>query len=329
MKARIDLEDFLQSRGVAEPLIHVLRTAAAAGVTISRELARAPVSGETGFTGETNVQGEAVKKMDSIANEILVEAFREAGNVALVASEEMQEPLVLSPTAPYSVLFDPLDGSSNVDTGGCVGSIVSVQRRPAEGGTAHETLLQKGARQAAACYLNYGPATALVLSTGEGSHLFGLEPDTSRFVLTTASLRMPPRGKTYAANEGQKCYYRPPTRRLLDHLQALDKAEGRPYSTRYSGCLVTDVHRLLMEGGIYFYPADLRDPKKPHGKLRLVYECAPLAMIVEQAGGRASTGKAPILEVQPTEIHQRVPIYIGSAHEVSLAERFEAEAGQS
>ena len=323
MSIRAGLERFLRDSGVPRDLTDVLLTAATAGARISMELRRAGVSGETGETGDTNVQGEAVKKMDFLANEILVEAFRSAGNAALVASEEMQEPLVLAPQAPYNVLFDPLDGSSNVDTGGSVGSIVSVQR--AGGGTPNrESLLQKGSAQVAACYLNYGPGTTLVLSAGAGTHLFCLDPSREEFTLTTPSLRIPRRGKVVATNEGQSAFYHPGTKRFLEFLRTPDKSDGRPYSTRYSGCLVTDVHRILLEGGIYFYPADNRDPKKPHGKLRLVYECAPMGMIVEQAGGKASTGHGPISQVQPTEIHQRVPFYVGSPHEVVLAEEFEA-----
>jgi fructose-1,6-bisphosphatase I len=299
-------------------------SAARGGVQISRELRRAGLSGITGATGGTNVQGEVVKKMDVRSNEILVETFREAGGVARVASEEMDEALVLSPDAAYSVLFDPLDGSSNVDTGASVGSILSIQSSPPTGASSGETLLQKGASLAAACYLNYGPATSLVLTTGSGAHYFCLDPASEGFVLVTRSLRIPTRGKVYATNEGQRAFYHPGTRRFLDYLQTPDASDGRPYSARYSGCLVTDVHRILLEGGIYLYPKDTRDPKKPHGKLRLLYECAPLARIVEQAGGKASTGRGPILEVTPSMLHERVPIFIGSPYEVGLAEEFEA-----
>ncbi|PYQ14659.1 MAG: fructose-bisphosphatase class I [Acidobacteria bacterium] len=323
MTSRTDLSGFLKGASVQVDLTRVLLTAARGGVRISRELRRAGLSGETGATGDINVQGEAVKKMDVIANQILVEAFSMAGDVAWVASEEMEEPLALRSGAPYSVLFDPLDGSSSVDTGGSVGSIVSIQRAPHAGGDRREALLQRGSAQSAACYINYGPATTLVLTTGSGAHLFCLDPESEDFILSAQGLRIPEKGKLYATNEGQRTYYHLSTRRLLDFLQTPDRVDGRPYSTRYSGCLVTDVHRILLEGGIYLYPADTRDPKKAHGKLRLLYECAPLAMVVEQAGGKASTGLAPILEVQPTEIHQRVPLYIGSPREVSLAEEFE------
>jgi fructose-1,6-bisphosphatase I len=324
MNQRVNLGQFLEEAGTLPSLTQVLLTAARGGLAISRELRRAGLSGATGVTGGTNIQGEVVKKMDVLANEILVETYRAAGNVALVASEEMDEPVVLAPGAPHSVLFDPLDGSSNVDTGGSVGSIVSVQHASRQGASGRESLLMKGSLQAAACYLNYGPATTLVLTTGSGTHLFCLDPANEEFVISARSLRIPARGKVYAANEGQRAYFHPGTRRFLEYLQAPEKSEGRPYSTRYSGCLVTDVHRILLEGGIYLYPSDSRDPRKPHGKLRLLYECAPMGMIVEQAGGRASTGAGPLAEVQPTEIHQRVPLFIGSPTEVTLAEEFES-----
>jgi fructose-1,6-bisphosphatase I len=324
MAAGVHPARFLDDAGVPRELKAVLVSATQAGIQIARELRRGGLSGVTGTAGGTNVHGEVVKKMDVLANEILVEVFRSEGGVAQVASEEMAEPLVLSREAPYSVLFDPLDGSSNVDTGGSVGTILCVQTSPGGKSLSGEMLLQKGADLAAACYLNYGPATSLVLTTGAGAHLFCLDPASETFVLITRDLKIPRRGKVYATNEGQRNYYHPSTRRFLDHLQASDPSDGRPYSTRYSGCLVTDVHRILLEGGIYLYPSDTRDPKKPHGKLRLLYECAPLAWIVEQAGGRASTGRGPIAEVTPSELHQRVPLFIGSPYEVGLAEEFEA-----
>ncbi len=323
MSPGISFEKFLAESSSDRELIAVLLTAARGGAQISRELRHAGLSGETGLTGGTNVQGEAVKKMDAISNEILVGAYRDAGDAAMAASEEMEEPVEISRSASYAVLFDPLDGSSNVDTGGSVGSIVSVQGRPAAGWTGKDSLLQPGTAQAAALYLNYGPATTLVVTLGAGTHLFQQDPASEEFVLTARDHRIPERGKVYATNEGQRAYLHPSTRRFLEFLQAPDKANGRPYSTRYSGCMVTDIHRILLEGGIFFYPADRKDPKKPHGKLRLLYECDPMALIVEQAGGMASTGRGRLLEVPPTKIHERVPIYIGSRHEVHLAEEFE------
>jgi fructose-1,6-bisphosphatase I len=323
MNLGITFKQFLEEASPDGELRAVLLTAARGGAAISKELRRAGLKGETGLTGGTNVQGEDVKKMDVLCNEILVEAYRDAQDAAMAASEEMDEPIELSRSAAYAVLFDPLDGSSNVDTGGCVGTIVSVQRRPAGGWSGKDSLLQAGTAQAAACYLNYGPATTLAVTLGAGTHLFLQDPASGEFVLSVRSHRIPERGKVYATNEGQRAYLHPATRRFIEHLQTPDKTDGRPYSTRYSGCMVTDIHRILLEGGIFFYPADTKDPRKPHGKLRLLYECSPMGMLVEQAGGRASTGKGPIREVRPSKIHERVPIYIGSPKEVTLAEEFE------
>ena len=318
------LEDFLRAAAIAKDLAGVLSAAAAGGARIAEELRLAGLAGVLGSAGSTNVQGEAVKKMDLRSNEILVESFREGGLVSLVASEEMKEPLEIQGGGPLSVLFDPLDGSSNLDVDGCVGSIFSVHRlRPGEPPSG-QPLLRRGSDQAAAGYLNYGPATILVLSVGSGAHQFTYDPKRQEFLMTARDLRIPRRGRVYATNEGLRSFWHAPTRRFIDHLQAPDRPEGRPYSTRYSGCLVADVHRILQEGGIYVYPSDTRDPNKPHGKLRLLYECAPLAMLVEQAGGKASTGREPIRQVLPVELHQRVPLYIGSPIEVALAEDFEA-----
>ncbi len=318
------LHEFLREGSVPADLAAVLLRVAEGGARIAKELRLAGLAGILGSTGDTNVQGEAVKKMDVLSNEILVETFRRGGEVSIVASEEMDEPLVLPGKGLFGVLLDPLDGSSNIDIDGCVGSIFSIRRLPPQRVPEGKSLLRKGEEQTAAGYLNYGPATVLVFTAGTGAHQFTYDPDRDQFRLTARGIRMPRRGRAYAANEGQKAYWHASTRRFVEHLQHPSKEDGRPYSTRYSGCLVSDVHRVLLEGGIYLYPADTRDPKKPHGKLRLLYECAPLAMVVEQAGGMASTGRQPVREVEPTELHQRVPLFIGSAEEVALAEDFEA-----
>jgi len=318
------LAGFLRTSSVPSGLAEVLLLAARGGIRIADQLRLAGLAGVLGSTGNTNVQGETVKKMDILSHEILLETLHEGGRVSLIASEEMEDPLTLPGGGEFSVLFDPLDGSSNIDTDGCVGSIFSIHRLPAGRPTGREALLRKGSEQAAAGYMNYGPATVLVFTTGAGTHQFTFDPKRGEFLLTAGPMRIPQRGKVYATNEGQRVYWHSSTRRFIKHLQTPDKSDGRPYSTRYSGCLVTDVHRILLEGGIYLYPADTRDPKKPYGKLRLLYECAPLAMVVEQAGGKASTGREPIQEVQPADIHQRVSLYIGSPADVTLAEEFEA-----
>ncbi|HMC83283.1 MAG TPA: class 1 fructose-bisphosphatase [Candidatus Polarisedimenticolia bacterium] len=318
------LDEFLRSTVVATDLAAVLSAAARGGAQIADELRLAGLAGVLGTAGGTNVQGETVQKMDLRSNEILVETFRDGGMVSLVASEEMRDPLEIRGGGPLSVLFDPLDGSSNLDVDGCVGSIFSVHGLAPGKPPGRQALLRRGMDQAAAGYLSYGPATVLVFSVGSGTHQFTYDPRRKEFLMTARDIRIPRRGRVYAANEGLRSFWHASTRRFIDHLQTPDRAEERPYSTRYSGCLVADAHRILQEGGIYVYPADTRDPNKPHGKLRLLYECAPLAMIVEQAGGEASTGREPICQVLPLELHQRVPLYIGSPIEVALAEDFEA-----
>ncbi len=293
------------------------------GKMIARDLRRAGLIDILGMTGEINVQGEAVKKLDEIANETFIRVFQHSGLVCALASEEMEHPLRLSenwPHGKYMLLFDPLDGSSNTDNNMPLGAIFSVLRHEGHEGLPSESeLVCQGSKQVAAGYLMYGSSTVLVFTVGQGVHGFTLDPGVGEFFLSHENIRMPAKGSVYCANDGN--YYKWPkeTQRLLDYLKALDKPSGRPYSARYSGCLAADVHRLLLAGGIYFYPGETG---KPEGKLRLLYEANPLAMVVEGAGGRASTGVMPILEVKPKGLHQRVPLFIGSRDEVTLAEQF-------
>lgn len=317
---------FLGQEQVPVDLQEVLCLAAEGGARIAEQMRKAGLGGCLGSTGRKNVQGETVKKMDLVANDILVDTFRQGNRVCRIASEEMDNSLEVPGAGPFAVLFDPLDGSSNIDVDGTVGSIFSIFRLSEKGAREEASILRKGTEQAAAGYLNYGPATVLALTTGAGTHQFTFDAGRKEFLLTARDMKIPSKGKIYAANEGQRAYWHPSTRKFLEFLQTPDPDQGRPYSTRYSGCLVSDVHRILLEGGIYFYPSDTRDPKKPHGKLRLLYECAPLGWLVEQAGGRASTGRGPIREVEPTQLHHRVPIFIGSPTEVAWAEKFEMES---
>lgn len=293
------------------------------GKMIAGSLRRAGLINILGATGETNVQGEAVKKLDEICNEIFFKVFQYSGLVCALASEEMEQPAYLpenSPRGKYLLLFDPLDGSSNTDVNMPLGTIFSVLRyEGAAALPAESELVRKGTEQVAAGYVMYGASTMLVFTVGQGVHGFTLDPAIGEYVLSHENIRMPPQGKAYAANEGNYHKWPAGTRLYLDHLKVPDKATGRPYSARYSGCLVADVHRMLLGGGIYLYPGEM---DKPEGKLRLLYEANPLAMVVEQAGGRASTGTMRILEIEPKMLHQRVPLLIGSREDVSLAEEF-------
>jgi fructose-1,6-bisphosphatase I len=294
-----------------------------AGKIIARDLRRAGLIDIAGTTGETNIQGEAVKKLDALANETLINVFRHSGLVCALASEEMERPLYLSenwPQGKYILLFDPLDGSSNTDVNMPMGTIFSILRcddqsaMPSDG-----DLVREGSRQVAAGYLMYGPSTMLVFSAGRGVHGFTLDSSIGEYLLSHEAIRMPAKGTVYSANEGNALKWTTGARRFIDYVKESDKATGRPYSSRYSGCLAADVHRLLLGGGIYLYPAET---DKPEGKLRLLYEANPLALVVEQAGGRASTGMERILTTGAKALHQRVPLLIGSPEDVSTAEAF-------
>jgi fructose-1,6-bisphosphatase I len=256
-------------------------------------------------------------------NETFVTAFHQSELVCALASEEMEKPVLLPenwPQAKYMLLFDPLDGSSNTDCNMPLGTIFSVvratrnDRMPTE-----DDLICKGMEQVAAGYLFYGSSTMLVYTVGQGTHGFTLEPGIGEYLLSHEQIRIPARGKVYAANEGNYHKWPGGTKRYFDYLKVKDTATGRPYSVRYSGCLVADVHRMLLGGGVYLYPGEL---DKPEGKLRLLYEANPLAWVVEQAGGKASTGTMRILDMEPKQIHQRVPLIIGSANDVREAEDF-------
>jgi len=293
------------------------------GKLIAQDLRRAGLIDILGTTGAINVQGETVKKLDEMANETFLKAFRQSGLACALASEEMEKPVLLPenwPQAQCMVLFDPLDGSSNTDCNMPMGAIFSVvkcadkDRMPGEDG-----LVRKGTEQVAAGYLLFGSSTMLVYTVGQGVHGFTLEPGIGEYLLSHEQIRIPARGKVYGANEGNYHKWTTGTKKYLDHLKIPDKATGRPYSVRYSACLVADVHRILLGGGIYLYPGEV---DKPEGKIRLLYEANPLAWAVEQAGGKASTGTMRILDVEAKQLHQRVPLIIGSADDVRDAEAF-------
>ena len=313
----------------AAGLALVVRAIAAAGVQIADELARAALIGQLGTTGETNVQGEKVKKLDVWANDVVVAALDATGRACTLISEEMEE-IRHSPeqcgTARFVVCFDPVDGSSNLDVNGIVGTIFSIlPRRGAGPDHARADALQPGTAQVAAGYIMYGPSTLLMLTTGDGVHGFTLDRARGAWVLTHTSVRIPARGRTYSINDGSFLRWPDGVRRFVEHVRAIDVPTGRPYTARYAGSLVMDVHRTLLEGGIYLYPEDAAGSgKQSSGKLRLMYECSPMGMLIEQAGGVASTGQARVRDLVPASPHQRVPLLIGSPEDVRLAEDFYA-----
>ena len=292
------------------------------GKMIANDLRRAGLVNILGTTGGTNVQGEAVKKLDEIANESFLKVFQYSGLVCALVSEEMEKPVHLPenwPTGKYMLLFDPLDGSSNTDVNMPLGTIFSILRHDGKGLPTEAEMIRKGTKQEAAGYIMYGSSTMLVFTAGHGVHGFTLDPEIGEYYLSHENIQIPSRGRVYAVNEGNAKKWPECTRKFVEYLKASDKQTGRPYAGRYSGCLVADVHRMLLGGGLYLYPAEV---DKPEGKLRLLYEANPLAMVVEQAGGKASTGSMRILDVEAKSLHQRVPLVIGSRDDVTLAEDF-------
>jgi fructose-1,6-bisphosphatase I len=290
---------------------------------INREVNRAGIANDIlGSAGSENVQGETQQKLDVYADNQMIYALKARGEVCAIASEENDDFVVfdneLSRKGRYIVLFDPLDGSSNIDVNVSIGTIFSIYRRLDENkAIGLEDFLRPGTEQVAAGYIIYGSSTMLVYSTGHGVNGFTLDPSIGTFCLSHPDIRMPEEGKIYSVNEGNFGLFDAGMQAYIRYCQQEDKATNRPYSGRYIGSLVADFHRNLLKGGIYIYPATRKDP---NGKLRLLYECNPLAFIAEQAGGKASNGKQRILEIQPTALHQRVPFFVGSKNMVEQAE---------
>jgi fructose-1,6-bisphosphatase I len=275
-----------------------------------------------GETGSVNVQGESVKKLDSFANEQFIAALSVGGECCAVASEEEDDIIPIhsdvSRDAKYVVLIDPLDGSSNIDVNVSIGTIFSIYRRVSESGAGSlEDCLQTGRHQVAAGYIVYGSSTMLVYTTGHGVNGFTLDPSIGEFCLSHPLLQIPEEGKIYSINEGNYLDFPEGVKKYIKYCQAQDSATGRPYSSRYIGSMVADLHRNIIKGGVFIYPATKKSPK---GKLRLGYEGNPMSFIVEQAGGKASDGYHRILDIQPTELHQRVPIVLGSTKMVEKVE---------
>ena len=328
VRSGVGLPQFLAGEQQEAELAALLTRIAATSKTVSGEIRRSALANLSGVTGEINVHGESIRKLDQFTNSVFVESIMESQLVSQIASEEMEEVVKDSGDSSgrrYSVSLDPLDGSSNADINGIVGTIFSIHRRRED--TGHQTsqeaeILKKGSEQVAAGYVMYGPGTLFVYTAGAGVHGFTLHPDENEFILSHENLSMPDQGTTYAINHGNRTHWSASTRKLVDHFTEKDDSSGRPYSQRWVGSLTADFHRILLEGGFYLYPAD---EKRPDGKLRLLYECAPLAFIARQAGGKASTGIQDILEIEPTRLHQRVPLIIGSRKDVETAERFYQE----
>ena len=306
-------------------LSRLLRDIGIAAKIVNREVNKAGLADILGDHGETNVQGEDQKKLDVYANDQFIKALGAGGECIAIASEENEDLVEIqskvSKDAKYVVCMDPLDGSSNIDVNVSIGTIFSIYRRidDSTGTTSLSDFLQKGTEQVAAGYVIYGSSTMLVYTTGRGVNGFTLDPSIGEFCLSHPDMKIPDGGNIYSINEGNFGHFPEGVKNYIRWCQEDDKATRRPYSARYIGSLVADFHRNMIKGGIYIYPPTGKAPK---GKLRLLYECNPLAFIIEQAGGRASDGKQRILEIQPESLHQRTPLFIGSEEMVAKAEEF-------
>ena len=307
---------------------HLLYELIVAAKVISKEVNKAGLADILGATGDINVQNEKVQKLDVYANRIVIERMQHIGQLCCMGSEEVADLIDIPakyPKGNYILLFDPLDGSSNIDVNISIGTIFGIYKKKSEETDINFLLneaLQPGYEQVAAGYFIYGSSTIMVYTTGNGVHGFTLYPSVGEFLLSHVNIKIPESGKIYSVNESNYQYWDDNTKALIDHFKTKDKKTGNSYTARYVGSLVADFHRNLLKGGIFMYPADNKDPKKTTGKLRLMVEANPLAMVVKQAGGYASNGTGPILDMQPQELHQRVPLYIGSKEDVMMAERF-------
>ncbi|WP_374297046.1 class 1 fructose-bisphosphatase [Acinetobacter sp.] len=311
------LKDFLtqqQNHNLTENLAQVILTIASTCQDIDAALQKGALAGILGSAENENVQGETQKKLDVISNDMLIDSLQQHPAVVALASEELEDMTPAQASGEYLVLFDPLDGSSNIDINMCVGTIFSILKNTGDLKT--ENFFQKGRDQVAAGYVLYGPSTMLVLTTGQGVQMFTFDPESKQFVLTNDQVQIPAETQEFAINSSNQRHWEAPVQRYIGELQAGKTGErGKDFNMRWVACMVGDVHRILTRGGIFLYPYDLKDPKKA-GRLRLMYEANPMSFLVEQAGGASSTGRMDIMDVEPNDLHQRIPVILGSKTEV-------------
>jgi fructose-1,6-bisphosphatase I len=318
----MEQERFPDSSGALTNLLYDL---ALAGKLIASRTQRAGLADILGSAGHENVQGEEVQKLDVYAQRTIYQLTDHTGRLCCMASEESKDIIPIPehyPTGDYVLVFDPLDGSTNIDFNVAVGTIFAIFRRVSRSGPGTESdVLQSGRHIVAGGYLVYGSSTMLVYTTGHGVHGFTLDPSIGEFLLSHPNVRVPEKPRYYSVNQGYEKYWTEGVRRYTRWLQG---EEGSPMSLslRYIGSMVADVHRTLFGGGVFYYPADSKDPKRPRGKLRLLYEAVPMSYLIEQAGGYGSTGRGPILEVTPESLHQRTPVFVGNRDIVEKAEEF-------
>ncbi|WP_173910163.1 class 1 fructose-bisphosphatase [Acinetobacter sp. Marseille-Q1618] len=307
-----------QQQGNLTPeLADVIETIANTCKSIDQLLQKGALAGVLGSAQHENVQGEEQKKLDVISNDYLIDALKVNKNVGGLASEELDEFTPAQENGKYLVLFDPLDGSSNIDINMCVGTIFSILNAK-NAVTQAEDFMQAGKEQAAAGYVLYGPSTMMALTVGAGTVFFTFDPESKEFLLTSENIQVAADTKEYAINASNQRHWEAPVKRYIDELQAgKTSVREKDFNMRWVACMVGDIHRILCRSGIFLYPYDTKDPKKA-GRLRLMYEANPMSMLMEQAGGASTTGRVRILDIQPTELHQRVPVVIGSKNEVDL-----------
>jgi len=313
---------------IDEALAELIEVLASTGQRIAHSIARGALAGILGTAGTENVQGETQKQLDVIANDILLHALAPTGIVAGLASEELDHcsPVVGHEQAPYLVLFDPLDGSSNIDVNVSIGTIFSILKNPRDKTITNASFLQAGNKQVAAGYIVYGPQVQLILTLGNGTAGFTLDKDGGEFVLTSPHMRIPKATKEFSINMSNLRHWEKPVQRYIEELLAgATGPRGKDFNMRWISSMVADVHRVLTRGGIFMYPKDARDPSKP-GKLRLLYEANPMSFLVEQAGGQAHNGLQRILDITPTELHQRCSVVLGSEDEVERVYQFHSQA---
>lgn len=315
----LNLSQFLeqQTGNLTPELAQVISTIADTCQTIDQALQKGALAGVLGSAQHENVQGEEQKKLDVISNDYLIDALKVHPQVGGLASEELDEFTPAQENGKYLVLFDPLDGSSNIDINMCVGTIFSIL--PAKNAvTQAEDFMQAGNQQVAAGYVLYGPSTMLALTVGAGTVFFTFDPETQHFLLTSENIQVAVDTKEYAINSSNQRHWENPVKRYIEELLAGKTGpREKDFNMRWVACMVGDIHRILCRSGIFMYPYDLKDPKKA-GRLRLMYEANPMSMLIEQAGGASSTGRIRILDIEPTDLHQRVPVIIGSKNEVDL-----------
>ena len=317
--SHLSLSQFLQqqSGNLTPALAQVIETIGDTCKAIDQLLQKGALAGVLGSAQHENVQGEEQKKLDVISNDYLIDALKVHPHVGGLASEELDEFTAGQKNGDYLVLFDPLDGSSNIDINMCVGTIFSIL--PAKNAvTQAEDFLQAGVQQVSAGYVLYGPSTMMALTVGAGVVFFTFDPESQEFLLTTNAITVAADTKEYAINASNQRHWEKPVKRYVDELLAgTTGPREKDFNMRWVACMVGDIHRILCRSGIFMYPYDLKDPKKA-GRLRLMYEANPMSMLLEQAGGASTTGRVRILDIQPTELHQRVPVIIGSKNEVEL-----------